>query len=563
MTWQDVLEAAVLRSPGAGVPGVEGRRLVQVLPRDPAGLCGAALLWLSGLSPSLLPRPIAVAWGLSGLLAALGYGLGCTVGWAVRAVLRRPPRRPERVARWLAVALWCAAIAMTVVATQWQREQLAGLGMPPTPPSWWAVAGGGVLVAWLLLLLARALRALARRTSAVLRRRAGHGLATTAGVLVAAGVAVAVLAVGYAATWVVFDRIDASGSGRAAPVSTLRSGGPGSRVPFATLGAEGQRFVVGGPSVATISRYAGRPALDPVRVFVGLASAPDPRARARLAVQELVRTGALERRLVVVATTTGNGFLDPNLVAGPELLEGGDVATVSMQYSVLPSWLSFLVDRSAAQEAGTALLAAVEDAVRDLPQDRRPMLAVTGESLGAFGSQSPFAGMDPTQVASRVDAAVWVGTPGATELWSTWRDTRSSGPVWQPVIGDSTVARNPATADSVLWTAPGWGPRRLVLTQHADDPVSWWSPDLLWSDPEWLDVPRGPGVDDRMTWWPLVLFLQTGLDLATAGSVPPGVGHDYADVSGPAWAYALDCRGVGGGEWRDSDTARLRAALAS
>jgi len=42
-----------------------------------------------------------------------------------------------------------------------------------------------------------------------------------------------------------------------------------------------------------------------------------------------------------------------------------------------------------------------------------------------------------------------------------------------------------------------------------------------------------------MTWWPVVLFLQTGLDLAAAGSVPPGVGHDYGDVTAQAWAYAL------------------------
>jgi uncharacterized membrane protein len=103
----------------------------------------------------------------------------------------------------------------------------------------------------------------------------------------------------------------------------------------------------------------------------------------------------------------------------------------------------------------------------------------------------------------------------------------------------------------------------VALTQHANDPVSWWSPALLLSRPAWLDGPRGPGVDARTTWWPLVFFLQTGLDLATAGAVPPGVGHNYGDVTGLAWARALDAPGQSGGTRVAADTARLQQALAS
>jgi uncharacterized membrane protein len=100
----------------------------------------------------------------------------------------------------------------------------------------------------------------------------------------------------------------------------------------------------------------------------------------------------------------------------------------------------------------------------------------------------------------------------------------------------------------------------VVVTQHANDPVAWWSPDLLLHRPDWLDEPRGPGVDPRTTWWPVVTFLQVGLDLAAAGAVPPGVGHDYADVTGRAWAAALSVPGSTGA-WDAADTARLDDAL--
>ena len=99
------------------------------------------------------------------------------------------------------------------------------------------------------------------------------------------------------------------------------------------------------------------------------------------------------------------------------------------------------------------------------------------------------------------------------------------------------------------------------MTQHANDPVSWWTPALIWQRPGWLDEPRGPGVDERMTWWPFVLFAQTGLDLAAAGAVPPGVGHDYGDVTAQAWAFALGVPGQDGA-WSPADTARLNAAIA-
>lgn len=529
-------------------------------PPSPAGLIAAALLWIAGLAPSLLPRPPLIAMALAGLLAALGYAIGSGVGALLRRVV--PMTSAWRRVPWVvAGTAWLAAIVLCWPATTWQDEQSRALDLESSAPYPLLLAAGGLLAAAVLVLLGRGLRALAAAVSRRLQPRLGAGWSRAIGAATAVGAVALVVVVGYAGTLMAFTRIDGAGSGEAAPTSTLRSGGPGSLVPYETLGAEGQTFVTGGPSVAAITDYTGEPATEPIRVFVGLRSAATPEARAALAVQELQRTGAFDRRLLVVAATTGNGFLDPALVNAPEVLMGGDVATVASQYSVLPSWLSFLVDQRAAGEESIALWNAVRDAVAALPVDHRPMLATSGESLGAFGGQAPFAGRSPAAVAEEVAAAVWVGSPNTSAVWSAWRDGRSAGPVWEPVIGDGAVARAPATAHAEAWQVLGWGERRIVLTQHPNDPVAWWAVPLLWERPSWLEEPRGPGVDPRVTWWPVVLFLQAGLDLAAAGAVPPGVGHDYGDLTGRAWAAALSVPGTGpDGTWTDADTARLAVA---
>src|SRR5690606_38599142 len=72
----------------------------------------------------------------------------------------------------------------------------------------------------------------------------------------------------------------------APPASPYVSGGPGSLVAWDTLGYRGREFVAGVPGRDELAAFRGGPARDPVRVYVGLGSAPDPAARARLAVRE-------------------------------------------------------------------------------------------------------------------------------------------------------------------------------------------------------------------------------------------------------------------------------------
>ena len=61
-----------------------------------------------------------------------------------------------------------------------------------------------------------------------------------------------------------------------------------------------------------------------------------------------------------------------------------------------------------------------------------------------------------------------------------------------------------------------WGPMRFVYIQHASDPMTFFSPDLLLRRPAWLNGKRGPDVSPYLDWYPIVTFLQIGFDLPMA-----------------------------------------------
>ena len=91
----------------------------------------------------------------------------------------------------------------------------------------------------------------------------------------------------------------------------------------------------------------------------GLNSAETAEERAALALAEMQRTGAFDRSLLVIATPTGTGWVDPAAMLPLEIMHGGDVASVSVQYSYLPSWLSLLVQPEYGEETADAVFRAV------------------------------------------------------------------------------------------------------------------------------------------------------------------------------------------------------------
>jgi uncharacterized membrane protein len=522
----------------------------------PGGLLIGTALGTLALTPSLIPRTGVLQGLVCGVMLAVGYLLGVLLGLLVRPLARRTGRRLNGAA-WvlLGVVVLLGWAVLGFLGFGWQADQAALLGVPGPELSDWLLAfpvALGVLVA--LLVLARGVRALPqwpRRTLGVVALVVIAAVAVSLAGLPGVNPARTVLDQAYAA------QDEGVLDGAAQPADPLRSGSPASLVSWASLGRGGRTFVTTAPSAADLARASGHPAVDPIRVYVGLDSSPDARVRAQVAVRELARTGAFSRPVVGVVTTSGTGFADAEAVNALELAWGGDTALVSSQYSLLPSALSFSLDGDRVREAGTTTYDAVRAAVDALPAGApRPRVVAIGESLGSLGSQAAFPTLDA--VRDRADGAVWNGPPNSSALWHGLVADRDAGsPEVRPVVeGGRTVRFGGGSITPSLTTAPPapWPGPRVVYLQHASDPVVWWSPTLLWSRPGWLAEPRGEDVLPSVRWYPLITFWQVTTDLIDAQTVPFGHGHNYGPETLDAWMDVVPPPG-----WTPADTARVHA----
>lgn len=322
------------------------------------------------------------------------------------------------------------------------------------------------------------------------------------------------------------------------PDEPERSGSPAALAKWDTLGSEGRWFVSQGLDAAQIGLVTGKTAQEPIRAYAGLESADGPAAQADLAVAELERTGAFDRKVLVVVTTTGTGWVNTTAASAIELMYGGDSAIVATQYSYLPSVLSFLADRNKATDAGRLLFDRVHSHWAARPEGARPKLLVYGESLGSQGSEAAFDGI--ADLRGRVDGALWVGPPNSNRLWNQFVARRDVGsPEIEPVYADGLVIRFGGDSADLARPYGPWLAPRIAYLQHASDPIVWWSPDLIFARPDWLSEPRGPDVSPAMTWRPFVTFWQVAADLTNATSVTAGHGHRYGTLVFDAWVAIL------------------------
>ncbi|GIH95664.1 alpha/beta hydrolase [Planobispora siamensis] len=550
-------------------PGGRSQRVRRFLGRRRytlSGLVGATLFFCASVTPSLLPRGWVFQGVISGLLAATGYGLGVLITWLARWVSGRPalPAPGGTARRVLSAAAVVLIVVFCWLGSGWQHDihRLMGLAPPPR--------GGYVLVVLLAALLFAALvgtARLLRRATRALSRLLGRGMAAPAaralGVIVVValivGVGNGVVLQGlFGAADRTFAAVNGETSpGVAAPGSPDRSGGPGSAVSWASLGNQGRSFIGGGPSVAELEGFSGTPAMSPIRVYAGLDSAPGTRERAELVVRELERTGGFSRRVLCVIVTTGSGWVNAQGVDPLEYLYNGDTALASMQYSYLPSWISFLVDAERAREAGRELFDAVYRVWSRLPVDRRPLLLVFGESLGSFGAETAFSGSGDMR--NRVDGMLLVGPPSSNTLWREFTADRDPGTrqVLPGYEGGETIRFAADPAADLVNPPTAWGRPRVVYLQHASDPITWWSPRLALRRPDWLDEPRGGDVLPAMRWYPFVTFWQVTADMAVAGGAPAGHGHNYGAAPVAAWAQIAPPDG-----WSAERTAALTGLMA-
>lgn len=538
------------------MPPVAGLSMVGVL-------VGTLFLAVS-LAPSLLPRPFAVQGLLSGVSFAIGYGLGTGVV-AVWNLLHLPVPGARR-ARLLTIAgaALCAVVAVAFLwqASAWQNSIRALMGMEQSAGLRPAIVGPIALLVFLVLLVLarlfrRLFRFLSRRLAAYVPPRVSH--------LVSIVLSVAVFwsAIdGVLFSWLLrtadqsFQQLDALVEDDLPPPSrAAQTGSAESLVAWNTLGRQGRRFVSGGPDDAALEAFFGVPAHAPVRVYVGLNSAATPEARARLALEELKRAGGFERSVLVLATPTGTGWIDPAGQDAVEYLLRGDIATVAVQYSYLNSPLALLTQGAYGAEAARAVFVEIYRYWRALPADRRPRLYLTGLSLGSLNSDLSFDLFDI--IDDPFDGVLWVGPPFRNESWRRMTQDRDPGsPAWRPRFRNGSVVRFMNQSQGVERGYGPWSDFRIVVLQYASDPITFFETSSAWRAPAWLQEPRAPDVSPDLRWFPIVTMLQLAADMVV-GTAPPGFGHAYAAADYiEAWFALTEPEG-----WTDSELGRLRRML--
>ena len=546
---------------------------------DIVGVLFAALFFCLSLTPSLLPRDWLTAGIIGAINAAIGYGIGVLIG-AIgrRLVLSRrswwPPRRDvRRVFQAAAIVVAISASVLTVLqAAAWQRDVAAVMGIDgPATAGYLRTLVVALPIAAMLIAAARvvkdAIKFLAR--GMIRRWNLNDEIAMFVGTAIVAVLIITlvngVLVRGFlaGASAVFQPRNTATRPGVEQPLRSEKSGSPSSFAPWDTLGFQGRNFTGTGPSVEELTTLNNRPAKEPIRIYAGLQSAGTIEERVAVLLSELQRTRAYERSLLVMIPTTGTGWVDPVAARSIESMYNGDTVLVAMQYSYLPSWISFIADQQKSIQAARAMVDAVHRRWLHWPPAQHPVLALYGESLGSLAGQGAFEFL-PDIAEKNVTSVLWVGPPNASGLWKALTVRRDPGtPEVQPRYDNGRTVRfaqasGPEEIAAVAVSA--WDRPRVLFMQHASDPVVWWSTDLLFRRPDWLSEPPGFDRSASMRWYPIVTFWQVSADMAgnitNSTTTPTGHGHNYGDSQLDGWVAVAAPEG-----WTVVDTDRIRRSL--
>jgi len=547
----------------------------RLLRLDFTGVALGALFFCVSLTPSLLPRDWLFQGLIGGINAAIGYGIGVFLERMLRRFVL-PNRlwwplspRLRKALKTVTVAVSVGAcVLMVIPAAAWQRQVSGLMSMEgPSTTGYLRLLLVAAAVAALCIATSRLLLDVIKTVARLLIRRwrlsdeMALFFGTAVVVILVITLVNGVLMRGFfAGANQVFQPQNATTrEGVVQPEEREKSGSPDSFAAWDTLGYQGRNFVGTGPHAEELTRINGRPAEEPIRVYVGLQTADTDEARMAVLLSELERTGAFDREVLVIVPTTGTGWVNPIAARSLEMMYNGDSAIVASQYSYLPSWISFLGDQEKSMAAGRLLIDAVHGRWSTLPPERRPRLILYGESLGSMAGQAAFDWL-PDISRMGFSSVLWVGPPNASPLWraiTIRRDPRT--PEVEPRYDDGRTVRfsqgNDATQIAEDARSP-WDEPRVLFLQHASDPIVWWSPDLLFTRPDWLSEPPGRDRTTAMRWYPIVTFWQVAADMTNASSVPGGHGHNYGDYILDGWAGVAPPDG-----WTRADTERIRVAL--
>lgn len=521
------------------------------------------LLAAASLTPSLIPRDLYFQGVLAGASTALGYVitrfmLALWTALEIRVLTGRKARIAHIV---LAVPVVVTLIYCVGRAREWQNSIRSRMGLPDLEASntikMLLVALAVFLVLFFLGYLIQSLFTLLRdRLARYIPARSANVL----GLLLSALVVLLVTRDGVVNTAMrIADSSYAAAQhltdpAHAAPNADWMPGSPNSLISWELMGKPGRDFVTSGPSRAAIERFNHRPAKEPLRIYVGLAQDNDPKVRAKAALDEMLRVGAFERKVLVVASPTGTGWMDPASYDALEYMHDGDVATVAAQYSYLQSPLALIFESDSGLDQANALMHAVYDHWVSMPAEQRPRLYMHGISLGSWSSMYAF---NVFQMMNEpIDGAFWVGPPFPSTLWNQANAARRPGsPYILPEVDDGQLIRYSSQFARPDRSGQPWGRLRVLFLQYGSDPIVFYSASALWREPEWMREPVAPDVSPELSFTPIVTQLQLTVDLLLSTTPPPGYGHtyhagDYID----GWVAVTDPEG-----WTPADTTRLKA----
>lgn len=524
---------------------------------------GAVFVYLSFL-PTLLPRGWVLQGVLSAVLFTIGYAVGVTISHFYRRfqTKRASAEKMHQLKKYTFVILAILYIAALLLGLHWQQQVRVLVNEAPEESI--AVVGTlfvTLLLAAFILLIARSIRSLYGWLKRLISTHIPKPIAYTVAWVITVGLVVGILnGVIISGTMSLLNEAyglknGSTDKGIVQPTDPQLSGSSQSLIKWDSLGRQGRNFIGRVPSTDKLSQFNQTAALHPIRIYSGLESASTSKERADLAVADLKRAGGFNRPIIVVVTTTGTGWVDEEGVLPVEYMYNGNSAIVSMQYSYLPSSLSFLVDQQKAKDAGSDLYNAVYNEALNLPKDQRPKIVVFGESLGSYGGEAAFSNEAAFRATS--DGAVWAGPPNFNILRKTATANRESGsPEILPIYKQGQNVRFADAAPDLKVPDKPWAEPKAVYLENASDPIVWWSPSLLFSKPDWLKEPRGTDVSPITRWLPIVTFWGVSGDMVFSTGVPDGHGHKYGTMPTEAWSYVAPPSG-----WTADKTQALRSWL--
>ena len=522
------------------------------------GVIAALAMYAVSVSPSLMARSWAWHAVASGILVACGYVAGVVVQNVAQLVIRltgltisasEPVELGFRIGIGALFALWW--IYAVIQSYRRARKAAALVSMPgETFGEYLLGTAGAVVVSWMLLRIVGALNGLCWMLIASLDAHMPRPAAIVVSMVILFAIMFFLTSKVILRGGIGFFRRKAeqlnmrTARGIYQPVVPERSASPASSVTWESVGGQGRVFLGRGPSRLDIAQVCGGVAMEPIRVYSGMPTGGSGiEQAAATVVAELHRTGAFDRAVILIAASTGSGWVDEWQVQPLEFLTRGNCATASLQYSYVPSALNWLTGLEPAQEASAALFAAVRAELDLMDEADRPALFVCGESLGAFASQSVFESFE--DVLARVDGALWVGTPAFTPMHAALTAARHKGsPEVAPVVHNARRVRfvnEPSDLRTDLYGRElgPWGFPRVVYAQHPSDPVVWWTNKLIWTQPDWLRERAGRDVSLNVEFTRFATYIQVLADLPVAGTAPGGHGHTYHEELIPLWRGIL------------------------